>query len=278
MSPDVSVVVSTFRRPAQLVEAVRSALAQEDVWVEVLVVDDDGSDDARRAVQRLCDTRVRYVRMPSPSGGKPARVRNVGWPRTRAPLVHFLDDDDRVPPGAYRSMLEAFRAHPDRGVVFGRVSPFGVDARAVEAERARFEHAYRRARLARAIDSRHFMVANVLFLRSFLITSACMIRRECVEALDGWDPDMAVFEDVDFYARAIRRFGCVFLDEVVLEYRISPSSIMHGDLGRPELEGAYARMHERYKRAWGSAEFFGMKLLARGVLRPLYETILKPAA
>ncbi len=271
-------VISTFRRPAQLVEAARSALAQEDVWVEVLVVDDSPEGTARRAVQSLCDTRVRHVRMPSPSGGKPARVRNVGWPRARAPFVHFLDDDDRVPPGTYRSMLEAFRSHPSRGVVFGRVAPFGVDPGVVDAERARFEQAYRRARLGQAIDSRHFMVANVLFLRSFLLTSACMIRRECVEALGGWDPDMAVFEDVEFYARAIRCFGCVFLDEVVLEYRISPRSIMHGDLGRPELDDAYARMHERYRRAWGRAEFFGMKLLARGVLRPLYETLLKPVA
>ena len=35
---DVTVVVPTFRRPAQLLEAVRSALDQEGVLVEVRVV------------------------------------------------------------------------------------------------------------------------------------------------------------------------------------------------------------------------------------------------
>ena len=267
MSPDISVVVSTFRRPAQLARAVRSALEQHDVEVELLVVDDCPDASARGATESFRDARVRYLRMPQPSGRRPARVRNCGWPRGSAPIVHFLDDDDLVVPGAYKRMLDAFHASPDRGVVFGRVEPFGDDPSVVARERALFEHAYRRARLARRIGSRHFMVANVLFLHSFLITSACMIRRECLDALGGYDPDIAVVEDLDLYAHAIRRFGCVFLDEVVLDYRISNDSLIHSCAHRPVIEAAYRRMHERYRDAWGAAELIAMKLLARGPLR-----------
>jgi glycosyltransferase involved in cell wall biosynthesis len=270
MNPELSVVVATFRRPTELVEAVRSALAQKDVRIEVLVVDDSPEGSARAAIERLGDRRVRYLKMPWPSGGRPSRVRNVGWPRTLAPIVHFLDDDDRVPPGTYRKMLDVFRAHPERGVVFGRVEPFGDDPGAVDLERRRFAQAYRRARDAQQIGSRHLMVANVLFLHSFLITSACMIRRTCLEHIGGYDPDMRVFEDLDMYAHAIRRFGCAFLDDVVLEYRISPSSLMHSDSTRSIVNDAYRAMHARYLRAWGRAEFFAMKLFARGVLRAGY--------
>ncbi len=270
MNPELSVVVPTFRRPTQLLEALSSALEQEDVRIEVLVVDDCPEASARAVVERLGDRRVRYVKMPWPSGGRPARVRNFGWPRTSAPIVHFLDDDDRVPQGAYRRMLDAFRAHPERGVVFGRVEPFGEDHDAIDAERRRFGTAYRRARHAEQLGSRHLMVANVLFLESFLITSACMIRRTCLEQIGGYDPDIRVFEDLDMYAHAIRRFDCAFLDEVVLEYRISPGSLMHGDSMRSIVDESYRAMHARYLRVWGRAEFFAMKLFARSVLRAGY--------
>ena len=267
MQPDVSVVISTFRRPRQLVEALGSALAQLDVDLEVVVVDDSPEGSARSAVEGVGDPRVRYLQMPAPSGGKPSRVRNHGWPHTTGHFVHFLDDDDRVPQGTYRTMIEALRKHPDRGVVFGRIDPFGDDPRAIRAEQSFFRQTYRRARLAGRLGSRRVMVANMLFLKSFLVTSACMIRRECIESVGGYDPDIAVVEDLDFFGRVIRRFGCVFLDEVVLEYRISANSLMHGDTGHSQVVDAYQKMHRRYREAWGVSEFLGLKLLARGLLQ-----------
>src|SRR5262249_9697815 len=100
MPPDISVVIPTFRRPRELVDAVHSALAQTGFSIEVLVVDDSPEGSAREAIAALDDPRVSYLKRSVPSGGSPALVRNDGWPRTSGRFVHFLDDDDRVAPGA----------------------------------------------------------------------------------------------------------------------------------------------------------------------------------
>src|SRR5258706_4723590 len=128
LSTDISVVIPTFRRPHTLTEAVLSALAQDGVTLEVVVVDDCPDGSAGAAIAALGDPRVSYFRNPQPTGGKPAVVRNLGWPRATGRLVHFLDDDDIVPPGHYRAVLEAFAQHPSVGVVFGRIEPFGDPA------------------------------------------------------------------------------------------------------------------------------------------------------
>jgi glycosyltransferase involved in cell wall biosynthesis len=265
---DLSVVVPTFRRPRLLAEAITSALAQRDVATEVIVVDDSPEGSAREVVQSLADERVIYLQREVPSRGRPALVRNTGWPRARGRFVHFLDDDDRVAEGFYRAAVDAFAAHPDRGVVFGRIEPFADDPSAkLEEERRFFAVATRRARLAARLRSRRWMTFNLLFKETMLVNSSGIVRRECVEALGGYVPELSMNEDVDFFCRAIRRFGFHFLDQVVLHYRIVPDSLMHGRVDNEALAQSYRLMYQRYRQAHGSAEFLAMKVLAGTLLR-----------
>jgi glycosyltransferase involved in cell wall biosynthesis len=75
---DVSVIIPTFHREKQLLEAIGSAQRQGGVTLEIIVVDDSPDASARDAVAALGDSRVRYVLRPQPSGGRPALVRNDG--------------------------------------------------------------------------------------------------------------------------------------------------------------------------------------------------------
>lgn len=267
MSIDVSVVTPTFRRPRQLVEAVKSALSQEGVQVDVLVLDDSPEGSAREAIEQLGDPRVKYVLRSIPSGGSPALVRNEGWPQAKGRYVHFLDDDDRVAPGAYRAMVGALDHQPNKGVAFGRIVPFGDDGTVLEHEQSFFLDAARRARFSQQVGSRRLMVLNMLFKPTVLVNSSCMIRRECIASLGGYNPRCAPVEDVDFYIRAIRRFGCVFLDRVVLHYRTGAPSIMHDRKSDDVVVEAYKEIYAKYKEDYGAVELMALKLAARTVLR-----------
>lgn len=269
MSPCISVVIPTFRRPALLVEAVASALDQDGVAVEVLVLDDSPECSAREAVASMADPRVTYRPMAVPSGGRPALVRNEGWRLARAPYLHFLDDDDRVAPGAYRAALEAFATYPKRGVVFGRVEPFGENPGDLEHERRVFARAARCARLYGRSGSRLLPFAHTYFTPTPLfVNSACLVRREVVGAVGGYDPDLPVCEDLDFYTRAMRASGYVFLDQVVLEYRIGAGSLMHAHrAGSDTVSAAARRSYAKYRAAHGLAEFLALKVVGKLVLR-----------
>ena len=125
MSIEFSVVIPTFRRPSELIEAISSALRQRDASVEVFVIDDSPEGSAEKAVKDLEDSRVIYLRNPNPTGGVPSVVRNIGWPMASGTFVHFLDDDDIVTEGHYAAVKAAFAANPTIGLVFGRIEPFG---------------------------------------------------------------------------------------------------------------------------------------------------------
>ncbi|MBA2641813.1 MAG: glycosyltransferase, partial [Actinobacteria bacterium] len=62
---DATILVPTFRHPALLPYALRSALAQEGVEVELIVVGDGVEDDTRGALEPfLTDSRVRFLDFP----------------------------------------------------------------------------------------------------------------------------------------------------------------------------------------------------------------------
>jgi glycosyltransferase involved in cell wall biosynthesis len=272
MPIDFSVVIPTFRRPKPLGEAIASVLSQTGVSVEVIVVDDSPEASAQAVIEGIGDTRVRYLKNPTPSGGRPSAVRNLGWPMAQGDFVHFLDDDDIVPKGHYAAVKKIFSEHPEVGLVFGRIEPFGDAPEAqLQQERAFFDDAARRALLCRQFGRKWGFVACLLFSKTLLITSAGVVRRECVRQVGGFDPELRFGEDTAFFVLAMRQSGTWFMDQVALRFRVSNPSLMHS--GEPDpaeselLALARKRRRDRYRAEWGALEFLALKALAHTVLK-----------
>jgi hypothetical protein len=105
---EVSVVIPTRNRPRFLRQAVASALSQDDVDVEVIVIDDASDAPAAREALRFTDPRVRVEVSRRPGGA--SRARNQGLARARGHWVAFLDDDDLFAPTRLRAHLEGVGA------------------------------------------------------------------------------------------------------------------------------------------------------------------------
>jgi len=90
--PEVSVIVPTRNRCLELGLAVRSALGQLGVQLEVVIVDDGSTDATGQLVSRISDPRVRYLRRTMSVGVSAAR--NAGIAEARGRWIAFLDDDD----------------------------------------------------------------------------------------------------------------------------------------------------------------------------------------
>lgn len=115
-TPIVSVLVSTYNRPALLEQALRSVLAQQIDGLEVIVLDDCGDVSARDVVTSLSDDRFRYLR----------NERNMGLAATnwrlfelaRGEYIAHLDDDDQWEPMFLVTLVEQLREYPLAGLAF----------------------------------------------------------------------------------------------------------------------------------------------------------------
>ena len=118
--PRVSVVIPTFNRRETVGEAIDSVLSQEGAEVEVLVVD-DGSTDGTAEVAQAFAPRVSVIRQANSGAGA---ARTAGLAATTAPLVAFLDADDRWHPTAAAALGRALNAHPAALVARGAAKSF----------------------------------------------------------------------------------------------------------------------------------------------------------
>jgi glycosyltransferase involved in cell wall biosynthesis len=261
MAAEISVVIPSFRRPALLKEAIESALAQH-VPLEIIVVDDSPEQSAE-PVAKGFGSKVQYLANPNPTGGWPSRVRNLGWPRATAPLIHFLDDDDRVPVGHYLKAIDTFAQQPNVGVVFGVVAPFSAEGQQIEHELSFFASSARRARAAARLGPKLGFSMQMFFHPTLLVCSAAIVRTELVNALGGFDNNVRLLEGAEFYARAIRRSGAKFLDRKVIDHRIWPTSLMRAKPSGDELSQTYQLMYKSYRRDYGSKELLALKALAQ---------------
>jgi glycosyltransferase involved in cell wall biosynthesis len=265
---DFSVVIPTYRRADELAEAIASVRSQAGVTWEILVVDDSPEGGAAVVLERFRDARITYLRNSHPTGGRPSVVRNLAWPLAVGRFVHFLDDDDIVPSGYYEAVVSAFTRCPGIGLVFGRIEPFGSGPQdQLHHERQFFARAARRAAVCSAFGRNRAFAGQMLFDLPILVCSASVVRREYLAGVEGFDPGIRLMEDADFHARVMRKYGALFLDRPAVRYRIGFPSLMHSPNPPAsqllEQREGRRRMQAKYRKEYGSFEFYALALATR---------------
>lgn len=105
---DVSIVIATFHRDATLTRALDSLNAQTFKNFEVIVVDDNGSDEWHKKVfaiiERFSDLRIKYIKNEKNMGS--AESRNIGIYNSVGKYIAFLDDDDEYLPEKIEKQYE----------------------------------------------------------------------------------------------------------------------------------------------------------------------------
>jgi GT2 family glycosyltransferase len=170
--------------------------------------------------------------------------------------VHFLDDDDVLETGALADTVAALD-RTGAGVAFGIIVPFGDDPTALSHERTYFAEGLSRLRSFR---TRVGLVTTMLFDSTPLVNSAFTVRRDTAHAVGGYSPTVRIVEDVDFYLRAIRRSGFVFVQRPLVGYRTGTPSIMHSLQDLSVLRGSYNEIYANYRRDFGRVEFNALRI------------------
>jgi GT2 family glycosyltransferase len=115
----ISVAICTKDRPDDLVRAVASILADDEVALELIVIDQSESDAAEQALESIRSERLRYVR--SGTVGKGSGLQQA-LTLARSPYLVLTDDDCVALPGWVQGISRPLVEHADVGLVFSTVA------------------------------------------------------------------------------------------------------------------------------------------------------------
>lgn len=230
-TPDVSVVIPTKDRLAVARRAIECALGQEDVVVEVIVVDDGGSDGTFDALADAGEPRLRALRHESSRG--PAAARNVGLASARGTWTAFLDDDDVWATHKLRTQLAA-AAEGDASFAFG-------DALVVDEDLVPNSHDPAPASVGLLGD----------LLKHNSVPGGCsnvVARTDLLRRLGGFDVQLAVLADWDLWIRLAEVSRGARVGDVLVAY-VEHERGLHVQSARTgiaELE----YMRRKHRRLW----------------------------
>ena len=198
-APSVSVVIPTYNRASLVDRCLASLHAAGIDDLEVIVVDDGGTDDTARVVEG----RGIYVRQ---ANAGPAKARNLGFETSRGRFVGFIDSDDEWINRAALRVRDQLDANSDIDVLFAD-SLMGNDADGYVSFVEEYgdglffglPHTIRSGHV-RVFDREPFFrqlsTRNVMFLGSMLI------RREFFDRVGRFDAALRGAADWDFFMRA----------------------------------------------------------------------------
>ena len=198
----VSVIIPAYNQGHYLGEAIQSVLDQTYPDFEIVVIDDESTDNSREVVQGFSDPRVHYIFQEN--RGLSA-ARNTGILSATGSLVTFLDSDDRFLPNKLELLGKLLAERPEVGMVAGQAILIDQHGRTLE----------RKTHARLSSDLSMLLLGNPLHVGSILL------RRTWLDKVGFFDESLRACEDWDLWLR-LALAGCqmVSIDQPVSFYRV----------------------------------------------------------
>jgi hypothetical protein len=215
MTPAITTVIPTFRRPATLRRALSSALAQSYANTQVLVMDDASGDETEAVVRSLNDSRVDYRRQSANIGY--ARNTAFAVDAVRTEFFSILADDDLLLPDFYQHAMNALARFPEADFCFGTVLAVGPSGEARAGRTLNYPEGFypQPQALLASVRNGHPNWVGVLF------------RTRTLEKAGPLDPSFRAI-DFDFQLRCAARCSYVVLHAPVAVFSVHSGSISTG--------------------------------------------------
>ena len=201
-TPLISVIIPVYNYARYLGEAIESVLGQTYQNLEVIVVDDDSTDQSGEVAESFAGRGVRYCRQDH-AGIGPAR--NKGVELAEGDFLAFLDADDRWPEEKLERQLRAFENDPALEMVFGQALQL-QNGPAWEA----------------GVRDKNPAVASAV---PGMVAGTMLIKRDAFSRVGEFPGELKVGEFIDWYSRAVElQVRSLVLPDLFLWRRIHDSN------------------------------------------------------
>ena len=208
-TPLVSIITPVYNRIDYLGETIESVLAQTLTNWELLIIDDGSeTDEGRKIAEKYNqhDSRIHYMYR---SHAGTSKTRNHGIATARGKYLGFLDSDDRYLPHCLDTLTRALQSSSKNiKMVYGDFFKYFQS-----------ENRYHPTR-ATPPQPRPGLYFQFLWRGANPVAPcACLVERDVVEKIGGFDSRFDSLEDRELWARLIRMYDIAHIPQKVAVYR-----------------------------------------------------------
>jgi glycosyltransferase involved in cell wall biosynthesis len=196
----VSVLISTYNRLPKVKEAIDSVLKQTYRDFELWVVD-DGSTDGTGELLKVFGNKIKYLCQVNRGV---SAARNLGLKVSRGKYVAFLDSDDLWEPRKLEIQVRCMEANPQFPLCYT-------------------DEIWIRMGVRVNPKKKHAKYSGWIFEKCLplciISPSSAIMKRTLLDEIGGFDENLPVCEDYDFWLRVTRRYPVLFIDKKLIVKR-----------------------------------------------------------
>jgi glycosyltransferase involved in cell wall biosynthesis len=207
--PDVSVIIPVHNGARFVAQAVESALDQQGVSTEVIVIDDASTDETLALLAAFAD-RVRLVTLPKQPTGIAAT--NAGLALATGEFVCVLHHDDFLRPGKLARHVEVMRRHPTVGLSYS--AQHYVD-----------DTGRRLGTLRSPVARGDYVVPGLIELRALAVQNYinfcnAVVRRSVLDRVGFYPAEWQITAEWAMWTRIAKHDDVAYIDEPLVCYRM----------------------------------------------------------
>ena len=190
MSPTFSIVIPTFNRRTELERSIASVLNQTFENWELIIVDDQSSDDTENYISKVIreNARIRYIKRPMTSIKGVSTCRNLGVTNSNGEYVAFLDSDDEWNSNRLERDYYFLKSQKTQALYSAVLLDNGTKRTVVKSRHLKEQETYE----------------DLIFSgENFAQTSTLVVNREVLKEV-RFDSTLHRHEDMDFFMKSSR--------------------------------------------------------------------------
>ena len=225
-----SVVIPVHNKGPHIARSVGSVLGQSFTDFELIVVDDDSTDESPQEIAKFTDPRLRTLHR-APAGPGPSGARNLGIRAATGRYVAFLDADDEWLPGFLAELKRMIDSGCDADVLAtGHFVRYDGNSRPDV-----FSPTFSKSEPAR-LEFKEFVETWLRLGHCPVCSSAIAVRRTVLLDIGGFPEGWGRGEDKDTWLRAMRvgrlcyspaRLANYHIDSVNMITSAAPTEMSH---------------------------------------------------
>lgn len=204
-TPLISVIIPLYNKETSIHKTIQSVLDQTFRNFELLVINDGSSDNSVDVVNSIVDNRIRVI---SKVNGGVSSARNFGVDNSKGEYIFFLDADDLISPNClfeFNSLVEKYKSESVFVCNFKIVQP---DKNDIIISKGKHEKVIK------------YPLKQQWYRKVYPRTGSMLIHKSCFDKIGLFQPQINIFEDLDFTIRLMKQYNVVYTPLILMSYEV----------------------------------------------------------